>query len=220
MTTVLKVEASARRIRSLSRELTRNFLDSWVQEGQALKIIERDVGLTPPDAISEDWIAAVFTPYEDRRAEQHELLALSDTMIEEIKRSDVIVISTPMYNYGMPAALKAWFDQVIRVNETFSFDLGRGDRPLEPILSGKTLVILTSCGEFGFEQGGLNEGAGHLVPHIVTASKYLGVETWHHIGVEYQEFGDERHEKSKREAHEKAYELAKILAAGDMKKVV
>jgi len=51
--------------------------------------------------------------------------------------SDVIIIATPMYNYGMPAALKAWFDQVIRVNETLSLDLVRGDWPLKPVLSGK-----------------------------------------------------------------------------------
>ncbi len=49
-----------------------------------------------------------------------------------------------MYNYGMPAALKAWFDQIIRINKTFTFDLARGDFPLEPIMSGKTLVLLTS----------------------------------------------------------------------------
>lgn len=218
MTTVLKVEASARQTRSLSRELARHFMESWKLEDKTLSIIERDVGLNPPGAISEAWIEAVFTPQEDRRPEQRDLLALSDTLIEEVKRSDVIVISTPMYNYAMPAALKAWFDQVIRVNETFSFDLGRGDRPLEPILSGKTLVILTSCGEFGFEQGGLNEEASHLVPHIVTVSKYLGVETWHHIGIEYQEFGDARHEKSKREAKEQACELAKFIARGVIEK--
>jgi FMN-dependent NADH-azoreductase len=54
-----------------------------------------------------------------------------------------------MHNYGMPAVLKAWFDQVVRIQKSFTFDLARGDRPLEPILSGKTLVALNSCGQFG-----------------------------------------------------------------------
>ena len=104
-----------------------------------------------------------------------------------------------MYNYGMPSSLKAWFDQVIRINKTFSFDLARGDFPLEPILSGKTLVILTSSGEFGFDTGGVRERMNHLVPHINTCSFYLGVsgdDRMHHIGIEYQEFGDERHRRS------------------------
>ncbi len=62
-------------------------------------------------------------------------LAYSDSAIAELVAADLIVLGTPMYNYGMPSALKAWVDQVIRVGRTFSFDLARGDWPLEPLLS-------------------------------------------------------------------------------------
>lgn len=106
-----------------------------------------------------------------------------------------------MYNYGMPSALKAWFDQVIRVNKTFTFDLARGDEPIETILSGKHLVILSSRGEFGFEPGGVREHRNHLDPHIRTCSKFLGVVQDHIIAIEYQEFGDERHKNSVKNAH-------------------
>lgn len=133
-------------------------------------------------------------------------------MIGEVTRSDVIVIATPMYNYGMPAALKAWFDQVIRVNETFSFDLARGDWPLEPVLSGKQLVVLASFGEFGFEAGGIREAFNHLQPHIVTCSRYLGVDRDHFVGIEYQEFGDSRHERSRTRAHRQARDLVDTMA--------
>jgi len=77
-------------------------------------------------------------------------VTLSDILTGELVQSEIIVITTPMYNYGMPASLKAWFDQVIRINKTFSFDLARGDQPIEPIQSGKTLVILSASGEGGF----------------------------------------------------------------------
>lgn len=113
-----------------------------------------------------------------------------------------------MYNYGMPALLKAWFDQIIRINKTFDFDLARGDKPLAPIFSGKTLVIITSSGEFGFEKGGINEHKNHLAPHIRTLSKYLGVEVIYEVASEYQEFGDERHEKSLRDAESTIEDLA------------
>jgi FMN-dependent NADH-azoreductase len=109
-------------------------------------------------------------------------------------------MATPMYNYGMPAALKAWFDQVIRVGRTFTFDLARGDAPLEPVLSGKTLVLLTAAGEFGFQPGQLNAEHGHLAPHVRSASRYLGVSQFKHFGVEFQEFGDARFERSKQDA--------------------
>jgi FMN-dependent NADH-azoreductase len=108
-----------------------------------------------------------------------------------------------MYNYGMPAVLKAWFDQIARINKTFSFDLSRGDHPIEPILSGKTMILFTACGEFGFESGGIRAQHNHLAPHIKSCAHYLGVNAekdCYHIGIEYQEFKDERHEQSKKEA--------------------
>lgn len=57
----------------------------------------------------------------------------------------------------MPAQLKAWFDQIIRINKTFDFDLSRGDFPLHPLLFGKTLIVISSRGEFGFEKNGVRE---------------------------------------------------------------
>ena len=106
-----------------------------------------------------------------------------------------------MYNYGMPASLKAWIDQVIRLGRTFSFDLARGEQPIEPILTGKTLVILSASGEGGFEIGGANAAINHLDPHIVVASKLFGVSKHHVVRIEYQEFGDDRHQKSIQSAY-------------------
>ena len=126
---------------------------------------------------------------------------LSDTLIDEVVNADVILLAVPMYNYGMPSVLKAWFDKVIRVNKTFTFDLARGDEPLETILSGKQLVVLSSRGEFGFEPGGVREHRNHLDPHIRTCSKFLGIVEDHLIAIEYQEFGDDRHKQSVENAH-------------------
>ena len=101
-----------------------------------------------------------------------------------------------MHNYGMPTALKAWVDHVIRIGRTFSFDLERGDFPLRPILSGKHLALLTSAGEFGFEPGGVREAMNHLDTHIRAIQHYLGIAQTHHVAIEYQEFGDQRHKQS------------------------
>lgn len=212
MTELLRIDASARQNRSLSRALADEFFGAWRMRRPHDRITLRDVGRSPPPPVSEDWIAAAFSKNQgdDVRA----ALAVSDELIEEVCRANIIVIATPMYNYGMPSALKAWFDQVIRVNRTFTFDLARGDRPLEPILSGKTLVILSVSGEFGFDQGGANEANNHLVPHIRTCSKYLGVEEIHHVGIEYQEFGDARHRASVTAAHEATLKLADDLHHG------
>lgn len=201
MATLLHIDVSARKTRSLSRDLSRNFVETWRQQRPDDKIIHRDLGEAPPPATTEAWIVAAFTSPEARDAKQVELLSLSDTLIDELASADLIVLGTPMYNYGMPTALKGWVDQVIRVGRTFSFDLARGDYPLEPILANKTMVLLTATGEFGFEPGGIRDGMNHLVPHIRTIKHYLGVTDIHHVGIEYQEFGGERHAQSISSAH-------------------
>jgi FMN-dependent NADH-azoreductase len=210
MTRILRVDASARAGRSLSRKLGDRFIEEWTAREPDVEVMMRDVGKTPPPIISEAWIAAVFNA--EMTAEQRELTRISDELISEVAAADVIVFTTPMYNYGMPASLKAWFDQVVRVNKTFTFDLARGDRPLEPVLSGKPVVALTSWGEFGFGTGEVNEGGDMLVPHLRFASRYLGMSEFHHVGIEYQEFGDHRHEASKAAAARAVGDLVANLA--------
>lgn len=212
MTNILRIDASARHARSLTRMMGDLFLETWRDTRAALDIVCRDVGLRPPAAISESWIASAFTPAGQRSAEQASLLKDSDIFIEEVAQADLILIATPMYNYGMPAALKAWVDQVVRIGKTFTFDLARGDRPLRPVFEGKTLVALTASGEFGFGPGELNDGAGHLVPHLRTVSKYLGADEMHHVGIEYQEFGDTRFDASKVKAKQQIERLVAELA--------
>ncbi|MEC9267771.1 MAG: NAD(P)H-dependent oxidoreductase [Pseudomonadota bacterium] len=196
MTTLLHIDASPRAERSLTRTLSAAFIDSWRTIRPDDQVIRRDIGLNAPPALTEAWIAAAFTAPEARTPAQDDILSLSDTLITELEHADVVVIGTPMHNYGMPTALKAWVDHVIRIGRTFSFDLVRGDFPLRPTLSGKHLALLTSAGEFGFEPGGVREAMNHLDTHIRAIQHYLGIAQTHHVAIEYQEFGDQRHKQS------------------------
>ena len=218
MKNILRIDVSARITRSLTRNLADNFMAALLEACPKAEVMVRDIGAAPPPIITETWIAAAFKPAEERTNLEQEALQLSDALIAELRAADLIVLSTPLYNYGMPAALKAWVDQVIRVGETFSFDLARGDFPIEPILSGKKLIVLTSSGEFGFDPGGIRHSSDHLIPHLQTLSKYLGVETVDLVRIEYQEFGDQRHQESKNDACERAsakgHALGKALHAG------
>jgi FMN-dependent NADH-azoreductase len=201
MTTLLHIDASPRGERSLSRKLSKAFVEAWVGRRPDTAVIIRDIGRTPPSLTTESWIGAVFSAADQLTPAQREETRLSDELIDELDRADLIVIGAPMHNYGMPAALKAWFDNVIRIGKTFTFDLARGDYPLQPIMSGKTLVILSSRGEFGFGPGGVREGMNHLETHIRTCAHYLGVEDSHLIAIDYQEFNDERHQRSVADAY-------------------
>ncbi|MHC2068499.1 FMN-dependent NADH-azoreductase [Bremerella sp. T1] len=199
MSHILLIEASARQNRSLSRDLAQRFASAWNSLAPSDEIIRRDVGANPPPAIDESWIAAVFKPEHARSDAEKQALKLSDELISEVLHSDIVVIATPMYNYGMPASLKAWFDQVIRINETFTFDLARGDHPIEPVQNGKTLVMLTASGEGGLLDSFASH-KNHLHPHIIEASRLIGVERHETIHIEYQEFGDQRFEDSQAQA--------------------
>jgi len=223
MRTLLHIDSSVRTANnpnpdhdSISKSIALRFINTWKQNQPEDEYIYRDVGANPPDFITQDWIGAVFTPEEKRTSAQKERLALSDKLIAEVSAADVILISSPMYNYGMPAQLKAWFDQIVRINKTFDFDLSRGDFPLQPLLSGKVLVVVTSSGEFGFEKGGIREDSGHLTPHLRTLSKYLGVDIMYEIASEYQEFGDDRHRISVANAKERAESIASELSTSSL----
>lgn len=212
--TLLHLDASARTARSLSRQLSRRFVETWLSHRADDRVIRRDLAIDPPPHVTEEWIGAAFTAPDRRDSAMQSALAWSDAAIAELEMADLIVLGTPMYNYGMPSALKAWFDQTIRVGRTFSFDLGRGDWPLEPIMSGKSLVVLSSRGEFGFGRGEPRESWNQLDPHIAVCARYIGVaeDAIHTISVEYQEFGDQRHARSRADAEAKTVALASELA--------
>jgi FMN-dependent NADH-azoreductase len=210
-TSVRRTDQSIESYNSISKAFGRYFIDSWMSKSRQDEVIHLDLGLNPPEFISQEWIAAAFMPEQQRGEKQALVLAQSDLYFEEVAQADVILITAPMYNYGMPAVLKAWFDQIMRVGKTFTFDLARGDFPIEPVLSGKTLVLLTSSGEFGFGAGGVREHMNHLSPHIKELTKYLGVDQFYEIGSEYQEFADDRHTASVEKAKRDIESLVKAL---------
>lgn len=199
MMTLLRIDASAQlEDRSLTRKLTRLFTTEFRAANPSAKVITRDVGHDPVPAIDHRFIHAAFTPMEMREGWMTERLALSDTLIDEVEAADIIVLGAPMYNYGMPAALKGWIDHIARIGRTFSFDLARGDVPIEPILKGKHLIVLSSRGEFGFEPGGARAHMNALDPAIAACAHYFGVSAAdiQTVAIEYQEFKDARHEAS------------------------
>ncbi|WP_379574752.1 FMN-dependent NADH-azoreductase [Pseudophaeobacter arcticus] len=213
----MRIDASAQlEERSLTRHLTGLFTQNFLAQAPDTKVITRDVGMNPIPAIDHKFIHAAFTPSDEREPWMNERLALSDELVDEVIAADIIVLGAPMYNYGMPTALKGWIDHIARIGRTFSFDLARGDTPIEPILSGKRLVVLSSRGEFGFAPGGVRAHLNALDPALAACAHYFGVaqadiET---IAIEYQEFKDARHEASVESAEARTSNLAVKLAGG------
>ena len=92
--------------RSITRQLGKRFLQAWRAAHPGGSLVYRDLAEHPVNPIDADWIAAAFTPPVERTAAMHDSLALSDHLIAEIEAANLIVMGVPMYNYGVPGALK------------------------------------------------------------------------------------------------------------------
>lgn len=201
MTHLLQLDASARpglagqdAHGSHSRNLSHRFVSQWLARRPQDSLTYRDIGQNPPSYVTHDWIASAFTPEERREPWMHDALAESDLLVDELLAADVLVIGTPLYNFGMPAQLKAWVDQVVRLNRTVGIDetLLPND-PYLPLLGDRPrhAVILTARGGIGFGPGGEMAHMNHLEPNLVTALNFIGITRIHQIAIEGQETGGE-----------------------------
>ncbi|WGF88232.1 FMN-dependent NADH-azoreductase [Marinivivus vitaminiproducens] len=209
MTTLLHLDASARPglsdrqpRGSHTRRLTARFVEGWRRQRPLDHIVARDLGREPPTPVTGPWIEAAFTKPDRRDAGMNRVLAESDRLVSELVAADVIVAGVPMYNFNVPAPFKAYIDNVVRVGRTFGFDRGRAGEPYWPLLAnaGKTLVVLTSRGDFGYDAGGRIAHRNHVEASIRTAFAYIGITDLRSIAVEYDEFADERLRSSLAEA--------------------
>ncbi|WP_341366902.1 NAD(P)H-dependent oxidoreductase [Yoonia sp. BS5-3] len=160
--TVLHIDASGTLSGSTTRAATAKLVANLAPE----RVIRRDLAATPLPQIDGTWIASRLVPADARTDADHVSLALSDTLIAELQAADTIVIGLPVYNFGMPAALKAWVDLVARPKVTFHYT---SDGPVG-LLTGKRAIIATASG--GTEIGGPLDFA---TPHLRQVLGFLGI---------------------------------------------
>ncbi len=198
MTHILQLDASARPGRagihehgSHSRSLTHRFVSRWQAQRPGDTVTYRDIGGTPPSFIDQRWIQAAFASPEQHEPWMDETLAESDQLIDELIPADILVIGAPLYNFGMPAALKAWVDQVVRMRRTIDYVPSNPESPFIPLLADRPrhAVILSSRGEGGFNPGGEMAHMNHLEPAITTVLEFIGIPNVHSIAIENQEEG-------------------------------
>jgi FMN-dependent NADH-azoreductase len=140
---LLHLDASSRYQGSVSRALSARLVESLRSElGEEAVVRRRDVAAGLP-FVDADWIGANFTPAEQRSAQQRQALAQSDALVKELAEADIIVIATPVYNFSIPASLKAWVDLVARAGLTFRYT---ENGPVGLLTGKKAYVILATGG--------------------------------------------------------------------------
>lgn len=142
MTHILHLDSSPRGDRSLSRALTKQFIHLWKQTHPNAIITYRDLGHHPVSPIDEAWIAAAFSPSNELTPSLEAALMISDELIDELLAADLLIFGIPMYNYSVPANFKAYIDQIVRVNRTFSI----GSDGYEGLVHGKKALVITTRG--------------------------------------------------------------------------
>ncbi|SDJ60899.1 FMN-dependent NADH-azoreductase [Aliiruegeria lutimaris] len=156
--TILKIDSSARLTASISRDLTTQITEKF----DGAKIIARDLATAPLPQIDEGFVTVTKGATEAEVSEtQREMLALSNTLIDELRQADVIVIGLPVYNFGLPASLKAWIDLVVRAGETFKYS----EAGPEGLLTGKRVIIAMASG--GTEANSAIDFATPYLRHVL-----------------------------------------------------
>lgn len=221
MKTLLHIDSSARSGSSKtqshgshSRRLTAHFIETWQNLRPSDHVIYRDVSENPPSFISSSWIHAAFTHKDKRELWMKEILAASDALVTELLAADIIVAGIPMYNFGPPAQFKAYIDNIVRVGATFGFDRTRSGDPYWPLLNhlNKHLVILSSRGDYGYDQESHNAKNNHVERSVISAFEYIGITNTSTVAIEYDEFADERLANSIEKAEQEVTRLVHELA--------
>jgi FMN-dependent NADH-azoreductase len=170
MKTLLHIDCSPLGDASISRNLSNEFVKCWTEANPSGTVIQRDLNAGHISAIDGEWVAAVFAPEEDRTPAQREIVSTSDRLIEELKVADEYVFGLPMHNFGVPAVLKLWLDQIIRVGKTFAIVNGAP----QGLLKNKQAQFLIATG--GTYDPGTPMGSFNFVePYLRTIFGFIGV---------------------------------------------
>lgn len=171
MPTLLYISTSPRGDHSISRKLGNVAVEAWKVRNPEGRVIERDLARTPLTFIDFDWIAGAYSPPEQHNESHKRAIALSDELVAEVLAADEIVIATPMYNFAVPAALKAWIDHVVRAGKTFRYTAA-GPEGLLAGKNKKVLAIIASGGDY--KQAGLN-GLDYELPYLRFILGFMGI---------------------------------------------
>lgn len=171
MPTLLKIDVSPRGDYSVSRNLGNQFESQWKASNPGATVTTRDLAHTDLPYVTLPWIIGAYSDPAGHTPEQKQALRIGDEMIAELKAADQYLLTTPMYNFAVPAMLKAWIDHVVRVGKTFR---AHPDGTYTGLLTGKKLtVIIASAGVYLPGTGG--EAYNFERPYLSHIFAFMGI---------------------------------------------
>lgn len=184
---ILQINSSARLEGSRSRKLADEIVARLQAANTSTELFVRDLTRQPHPALDEAGLQALFTPPEQRTPQQAARVALNDELIAEIQAADIVVLGVPMYNFGIPSALKSWIDAIARAGVTFRYT-AQGP---EGLLKNKQVYIALA-------RGGVYAGtpADTQVPYLKAFLGFVGMTDVHFIYAEGLDLGGDAESKA------------------------
>jgi len=200
MKTLLQIQASIFSNGGESSRLATRFVDQWSAANPGAEVIRRDLAAQPVPHLTAERFQSFLAKPEERTPAQQAVASFSDALIDELERADVIVLGLPMYNFGVPSTLKAYFDHVARAGKTFKYT-ATGPQGL---LKGKKAVVFAT-------RGGLYAGTplDTQTGYVRDFLRFLGIEEVEFVYAEGLAMGD----ASKGESLDKAGRALRAVAA-------
>jgi len=193
MSTLLKINASLFSANGQSSQLTERFAAAWQASHPGSRVVERDLAANPVPHLDGARFMAFLAKPEERSAEQQAVVDFSDALIAELRAADAVVIGLPMYNFGIPSQLKAYFDHIARAGVTFRYT---ANGP-EGLITGKKVYVLAT-------RGGVYAGTPQdsQTAYVRDFLGFIGITDLEFIYAEGLNMGDESKNAALAQAHQ------------------
>lgn len=169
MTTLLNIQSSPNLASSASRAASKVFVEKYLANHPGTKVVDVDLALNPPSHLSVDHLAAFFASPEAHTAANAAALKASDEYVAQLLAADIIVVGTPMHNFGIASSLKSWVDNVARAGKTFKYT----EAGPVGLLPGKKVVIVLGSG--GVYSDGPFQAFDHAASYLQAVFSFFGV---------------------------------------------
>lgn len=170
MPTLLHIDVSPRGDHSISRKLSAAFVEAWKSKNAGGKVVVRDLTRTDLPFVDLPWITGAYSAPDQHTPEQKGALKVSDDLIAELLEASEIVIGTPMYNFAIPALLKAWIDHIVRNGKTFN----AGEKGYEGLLGGRKATVIVASGG-SYTAGSPLEKYNYETPYLQGILGFIGI---------------------------------------------
>ena len=183
MKTLLQITSSLNSANGLSSKLSGQFIAEWLEQNPGGRVVTRDLARNPVPHLTAERFGAFLSKPDNRTLEQQAIVGESDALIEEIRRADVVVLGLPMYNFGLPSTLKAYFDHIARAGVSFRYT----EKGPVGLLGGRKVYVFAT-------RGGIYAGTplDSQTTYVRDFLRFIGLDDVEFVYAEGLAMGDER----------------------------